>query len=820
MRNLCQIGFTSLFLIIPAAFAQKFAVVTEANFKDPPADYRPIAQFGGAGGSGGFSGGNLIDRLKAVYDLGYGGVMFAPSAPRSSGGSAFGSGGLPALRHAIGPQPQGPYDSPWLEPAIPGFNTVNLSGFGTAGTSARGARAGAAAMPATGVEQTPQPQEPGYLSQEYFEQVKQIMAYSKERGRHTIFYDEVGYPSGIANHTAPKELRRRLVEKTEETITGPKEYTKTLPSEGVLMAVVAMNKKTSERVNLTPLVKQKSVTWKAPAGDWKIMVFNCVPAASSGSGVDYGGAVDYLDPDAVKWFLDTVYEPHYRQLGEYFGNVLNQTFFDDVGIYNEEKTWTYKFNEKFKARFGKDPAIYYPALWEDIGPETEAARVALFDTRAEMLADGFPKVLTDWGAKHNLSVGGHPPGNYDIGPVDMDGDPFKYFRAQPIPMADSLDYGRPGFKLIGDSGDLYDKPVVASETFNGFQPAAQPKGYRKLMELYIRGITKPIGTSGSALATWADWLGRCSIMLQGGRRISEIAIFYPIAALEAFYRFDAPEYPASKQSGTFVPYDTDYLAIGEMLLNEVHRDYTLMHPDILVSEKVKVSGASLNLNNQVNRQSYKLLILPGERVISLKALQKIKSYYDAGGTVLATSLLPSKAAELAGNENLTLANDLKVQTIVKEMFGIDSSKPMPEGISAIRKNTKGGRAVFIRKPAADVLTQTIDKLELGADVYIQNNPTPTGGYGVFSYVHKNKEGRDIYFFANSSTDNVDTFAEVRGRIQPQLWNPHTGEVTQITKVEYVKKDGRDYTRFPLNVKPVSSIFVVGDKPPDTPMASE
>jgi hypothetical protein len=733
MRDLFHICSAALFLIVPAAFPQNSEVLTEANFKDPPADYRPIAQFGGAGGGGGVPAGDLMDRLKAVYDLGYGGVMFAPSAPRSSDGGAFGIGGLPVLRHAIGPQPRGPYDSPWLEPAIAGFNTVPIFGstpsIGTAGTSARGTSTGTATgvTSATGQGQAQLPQEPGYLSREYFDRVKQIMTYSKERGRHAVFYDEVGYPSGIANHTTPKELHRRLLEKTEETITGPKEYTKVMPSDGVLMAVVAMNKKTLKRVNLTPLVKQKSVTWKVPAGDWKIMIFNCVLAANSGTGVDYAGAVDYLDPDAVKWFLDTVYEPHYGQLGEYFGNVLNQTFFDDVGIYNEERTWTFKFNEKFKERFGKDPAIYYPALWEDIGLETEAARVAFFDTRAEMLADGFPKVLTDWGAKHNLPVAGHPPGNYDIGPVDMNGDPFKFFRAQPIPMADSLDYGRPGFKLISDSGDLYDKSVVASEVFNSFQPAGEAKGYRKLMELYIRGITKPIGTSGSAPAKWADWLGRCSMMLQGGRRVSEIAIFYPIAALEAFYRFDAPEYPASKQSGTFVPYDTDYLAIGEMLLNEVHRDYTLMHPDILVSEKVKISGASLELNNKVNRQSYKLLILPGEKVISLKALQKIKSYYDAGGAVLATSLLPSKAAELAGNEKLTLANDLKIQAIVKEMFGIDSNKPMPEGVSAIRDNVKGGKAVFIRKPAADVLAETVDNLGLEADVSFRGNPAPTGG---------------------------------------------------------------------------------------------
>jgi hypothetical protein len=79
---------------------------------------------------------------------------------------------------------------------------------------------------------------------------------------------------------------------------------------------------------------------------------------------------------------------------------------------------------------------------------------------------------------------------------------------------------------------------------------------------------------------------------------------------------------------------------------------------------------------------------------------------------------------------------------------------------------------------------------------------------MFSYIHKNKENRDIYFFANSSDDEVETIALVRGKIIPELWNPTTGEVKQIKETEYVKKDGQDYTRFPILLKAVTSTFVV------------
>jgi alpha-L-rhamnosidase len=374
--------------------------------------------------------------------------------------------------------------------------------------------------------------------------------------------------------------------------------------------------------------------------------------------------------------------------------------------------------------------------------------------------------------------------------------------------------GRDGFKLVSDGADFYDKPIVAAETFSSFSPPGQTAGYRRIMELYVRGINRLMGSGlpksdvlGRKTA-FAEWVGRNSMMLQGGKRVSEIAIFYPIADLEAYFHFDAPEYTKEMRWGTFVPYDNDFLAVGEMLLGEVHRDFTFIHPDFLLSNKIKLSGSKLDLQNKVNNQSYKTLILPGQTVISLKALQKIKAYYDQGGIVIATSLLPSRAAELTGNEKTTLANDLKVQAIIKEMFGIDATKPMPDGISSVKSNKMNGKTLFIRKPSGDLLKETLEKLNIDADVSFENNPSPLSGGGMFSYIHKQKDNKEIYYFANSSDDAIETYAEVQGKIVPELWNPENGETMQIKEVVYSKKNGRDYTRFPLRLKPVTATFVI------------
>jgi len=795
-------------------------------FKDPPNEYRPISikiEYGPSD--------NTIQKLEKLFTIqGFGGIMFEPTSETKKIYSIVRNS--PSLRHSLaglmGKHVTG--QSPWVMISPPGTipsgmtpqdflifisktSVIDSSISSEISTKPSEIRTG----------------EPGYLSKEWFDYIKKILAYLRETGHKAVFYDEVGFPSGMANHTTPKKLYRKILEKHEEIIKGPLEYQTSMPEEGKLMAVVAMDINHSKRIDLSSLIKVDKLTWQAPEGVWKIMVFNCRTVESVGENIDYYAITDYLDPISSKWFINTVYEPLYKEVGEYFENTIFQTFYDDVGIYNEEKTWTFTFNDKFKELTGKDPNIYYPALWYKIGPETEAARVAFFDTRAELLANGFPKVLTNWGKERNLLISGHAPGNYEIQPVDMCGDPFKFYRAQPIPMVDVIfnyPFGRDGFKLVSDGGDLYDKPIVAAEIFPAFVPGSTTMGYRRAMELYIRGITRFCGAGlsksmglGSSKVTekfignssnFADWCGRASFLLQGGRRVSEIAIFYPIAALEAYYYFDAPEYIPEMRWGTFVPNESDYLAIGEMLLNQVHRDFTFIHPDVLLSEKIKVNGISLDLENKENHQHYKVLILPGQKVISMEALQKVMAYYEAGGSVIATSLLPSKAAELPTNAEEAIANDRKVQEIIKTMFGIDSSKPMPENVSEIKTNANKGRVVFISRPDPDLLAQILEKLENGSDVVFSGNPTPLSGGGALSYIHKVKNDINIYFFANSTDEKINTYVEVRGKIKPETWNPCNGEIMKIDDFKYIKKQDQIYTRFPLNLDPLKSIFVVGN----------
>jgi hypothetical protein len=79
--------------------------------------------------------------------------------------------------------------------------------------------------------------------------------------------------------------------------------------------------------------------------------------------------------------------------------------------------------------------------------------------------------------------------------------------------------------------------------------------------------------------------------------------------------------------------------------------------------------------------------------------------------------------------------------------------------------------------------------------------------GMFSYLHKVKDGRNIYFFANSTDGRVETEVTLRGDLKLESWNPHTGETSPL-KTSVVKKNGRSFTRAALQLDPVTSVFFV------------
>ncbi|MDI9430531.1 MAG: glycosyl hydrolase [Planctomycetota bacterium] len=630
---------------------------------------------------------------------------------------------------------------------------------------------------------------PDYLSEEYFAIYGAALEQARRLGMTMSLYDEYGFPSGSAGAPNSRDtslfqqrypnLTLKRLDKHEQTVAGPSAYDATIPP-GTLMSIVAMNTATLERVHLTDAGESRSLRWDVPQGTWKVMIFVCV--------VDGYPCCDYLDPEAVDRFIAMTHQAYYDRFTGHFGTTIDSTFFDEPTLYRGEgRTWTNTFNEKFEKHHGFDPRPYYPALWYDIGPETQAARNYLFGFRTELYARGFPKRIQDWCAEHGIEATGHQDQEEIANPVSVSGDLMKCFQHQAIPGVDKIGGDRPAervYKVISSAAYNWDKTLVMSETYGAMGDLSWDQIYIVAMEQYTKGINlliphavwydqtrvtfkpelsyrSPIYAEG--LPEFNTWLARLNVMLQDdARHVADIAVLYPIATLQGSHRLDGPL--GYYQGGVTIP-EADYLDVGEALI-AAGRDYTFLHPDIL-DERCTIEDNELVLKNEIHPGRFKVLVLPGHRTIRWSNLQKIKAFHDAGGKVIATGELPSKSAE----------------------FGHDA-----DVAAAIT-------ALFAEKSSAATLQEKLDSALAVYDVAFKGERVPR-------YIHKVKDGMHIYLFANLDSTALDIRVRLRGCLELQIWDPHTGELHPVDCIH--RREGSfDVTGVKLALPPIRSVFLVG-----------
>jgi hypothetical protein len=649
---------------------------------------------------------------------------------------------------------------------------------------------------------------PKYLSDEYFEVYGEALKQAERLGMVMCIYDEYGFPSGSAGaihgdgiarfaQKHPNHTIKRL-DKHEQDVSGPSDVSLKIPA-GKLMSAVAMEMDSKQRVNLTDRAQDGQVTWQAPPGHWKIMLFMCV--------VDGDPNVDYLDPEAVGYFVEMTHQAYYDRFKQFFGTTIDGTFNDEPTMYRAAgRMWTGAFNDKFRKKYGFDPVSYYPALWYDIGPETAAARNYLFGFRSELYATGFPKVIQDWCRGHgDIAATGHQDQEEVVNPVSVSGDLMKCFQYQDIPGVDKIGGDRPAerfYKVISSSAYNWDKSLVMSETYGAMGDISWDTIYHVAMEQYTKGINQLIPHAvwydnskvtfkpelswrqpkyAEGLPRYNQYMSRLNLLLQNdARHVADIAVLYPIATLQAGHYLDGEL--GFYKGGVEIP-EADYVQISELLTNEVGRDFTYLHPDVL-DTKCSLREGLLRLDNVRNFEEYSVVIMPAHKTIRWSNLEKIKRFFDQGGSVIATGTLPSKSAEFG--------HDADVIATIQEMF------PPSGGLAA--SNQSGGKALFLETPDVTELRSALDNL---LDVYdVEFSPGQE-----LRYIHKIKDGRDILFLANLRDHACRGEMRLRGKLQLELWDPHDGSIEAL-ECRHHKTESGDVTRIEIGLDPLKSAFLV------------
>ena len=654
-----------------------------------------------------------------------------------------------------------------------------------------------------------------FLSPEYFRFYKLAIEEAKKQGLEMILYDDYAFPTGtvggqmLAQH--PEYVAKSL-DMSEKDVTGPATAELTVP-QGIYIGAVMMNRDTFSLLDVSDRKLTDSVKFQVPAGNWKMMVFYLTGGKAR--------VVDYLDEKAMSVFISMTYEKYQQNFGDEFGKLIKQTFYDEPSMHHADRMWTPGFNAQFQKRYGYSPMKYYPALWYDIGPQTAAARNALWGFRAQLFAENFIKRLDDWCAAHHLEFGGHLDQEEPLNPTPLNGDLLKVFEHQTLPTVDDIWwYGRsnPSYKIVTSAAFNFDHPICRAETYAAYRGLTGKFAFQVAMDQFAMGINYqiPARTVQPKRPELNDYVGRLSYLLQHGRHVADIAVLYPIAALRTQYRqVGGIEFPlkpgeqppqvmetAYAREGGFA-YGVDYQDIGEALFRGLRVDYTYLHPDVLVDKCSVDASHRLVLNNRENREEYRVLILPAGDTLSAAAAARIREFYQKGGAVIATGLLPTRSAEFG--------KDKEVQQAMDDVFGKADVKRAQDRQNfyvfwyEVKKNQAGGQAIFLPTVHPWLLDYALKLLLPQRDVDIQQPIAPLrkgNEYeGALTYIHKVKEGRDIYFFANSTSQPVDT--KLRGVKSLTVWNPHTG---QQQPAEWTA--GADTTTLHLVLPAVSSLFFV------------
>jgi hypothetical protein len=549
-----------------------------------------------------------------------------------------------------------------------------------------------------------------------------------------------------------------------------------------------------------------------------------------------GGIADYLDASAMDAFISMSYQKVYDHVGEFFGKQIKFSFWDEPAMHPiDGRMWTPSYNKNFEKAYGYSPMKYYPALWYNIGPQTAAARNALWGFRAHLFSENFVGRIEAFCEAHGMKAGGHWDQEEVVNPVPVNGDFIKLFEHEGVPGVDDIYFlGRsnPGYKIVTSAASNWDKPVVFAETYAAYGGVDEKTAYRVAMDQHAMGVNLQVTSGGLWRAAFAPqlnrFLGRMGYLLQHGRHVADVAVLYPIASLQTAFKFDggqnnqsggeirkaSVDAVVSAREGGITPPEIDYQDIGEALFHGMRVDYTYLHPEVLVS-KCTVEDKRLVLNNKEDREEYRVLFVPGGDTLSVAAAAKIKEFYDKGGVVIATHQLPMKSAEFG--------KDKEIQKMVADVFGLSVDDPPTAdlqramsgrliGFYWVKPNAAGGQAYFLPQPEPWVLQWAMNRVLPVRDVNIQQ-PMPLLKKGLdydgaLTYIHKVKNGQDIYFFANSTEKPVDTKVVLRGKKALTIWDPQTGD-SRPAELTSGDASGQPVTTVHLTMPPVTALFYVG-----------
>ncbi len=547
-------------------------------------------------------------------------------------------------------------------------------------------------------------------------------------------------------------------------------------------------------VNLTDqLAGDGTLRWSLPAGEWIVLRFGYTTTeawVSTSSGQWQGRVLDYMSEGYFLRYWNAHVEPLIADAGSLAGKTLRylQTDSWELGGIN----WTDNFAAEFLERRGYDPVPYLPIIAGKIVESRDVSNRFLADLRktiGDLISDHHYRVFAAQARKYGLGIQPESAGPHG-GPFDG----LKNFGHNEIPMGEfwvpsphrPTPERRYFVKQAASAAHIYNRRLVGAESFTSIGlhwndtlwSSQKPSFDHELCsglnlafihtftcsprEMGIPGQEYFAGTHFNPNVTWwgmagefIKYLNRCQFLMQQGKFVADVLYYYGdhVPNMARLKEDD----PAKLLPG----YDYD-VADEEVLL-------------LLVVQNGRIALP--------RGPSYRLLVLPDHKVLSLAALRKISSLVKEGARVLGPKT--ERTVSLTGYP----ASEIELHRLADELWGVENT-------SSGERRVGRGRIIW-GKTAREVLQGD----RVAPDFEAQGI---TAG-AAFDYIHHKLGATEYYFISsqNKSAQQVECAFRTFGK-QPEIWDPVTG---RIWAAKSFTQDQRRI-HLPLAFAPYGSLFVV------------
>lgn len=585
----------------------------------------------------------------------------------------------------------------WLGSAVDKANlTYNLEEYGRAGIGT------VEITPIYGVQKNEANDIP-FLSDKWMEMLKHTTAETKRLGMQTDMNTGTGWPFGGPEVTI-EDAASKLLTKEFNVKSGEEFSNVIIPDEknqlgkAKLSKVMAFGPK-NQVLDLTLKVDAEGkLSWKAPAGDWKIIAAFCGKTLQKVKRAAPGGegyVMDHFSKRAVKNYLNRFDKAFTSTNTPYPHNFFN----DSYEVYGAD--WTEDFFEQFYTRRGYKLEEHLPAFLSSNRTDETARLVSDYrQTMSDLLLENFTQQWTNWAHSHGSKTRNQAHGS--------PGNLIDLYATVDVPECESFgisDFGIKGLrkdsltiknysdismlKYASSAAHISGKTYTSSETFTWLTEhfrASLSQCKPDLDLLFVSGVNHCYfqGTPYSPKeAAWPGWQFYASINMSPTNTIwhDAPAMFSYITRCQSFLQMGKPD----NDFLIYLPvYDAWNDLDGRLLQFDIHKMAERMPKFIHTVQTIYQSGYDVDyISDQfilstkcVNGKlvtsggsSYEALILPGVQKLPINVLNHIISLVEQGAKVVFMDNYPTDVPGFAKlNSRRTDLNKLLKKLNVKVDF--------------------------------------------------------------------------------------------------------------------------------------------------------